>query len=210
MHLPIHIDGVVYSSINQVIKSFNLDVREANLYKYLFRHKRDITLKELNDTIKWIKENVKTKDKKEYVNLGDVFYDLTCNKDNFKDLELFLMGIPVNGTDNNYFIDYFQRQYKSIKDFIPTDITLNYIMDILHYHLKGEVHPSLSSYLNGKSKVVKINNKPLSDYAKMYGLSYNMVWKVFTETKPQVNSKEAFIKGLEEKRQRKVQTQTKK
>lgn len=192
--MSIIIDGVHYKSIKEVIKKYNLPISPSSLYKYLFRYKKQISSGEITALI----DKIKSRDKKDYINLGDVIYDLIHTSDNFEEIEDFLLSMPIYGTDSEFFIEYITANYNKAKDSIPTKITLDFLLEVLDYYFKDQLHPDLTNDTENR-KAKKVNNKRLNDYSKEYGLSYGIVWTIYNKSRDADNPDEEFMKLLEEK-----------
>lgn len=213
-HYPIIVDGVIYESTADLVNKLNLDVKSNVLYKRCTRFKKELTLDELNEVVNFIKtktriihDRISSPDNQ--INLGDVMYEVLITPTNFKYIEDFLAGIPIKGVSNDYFIEYFTFNYNKTKDYLPIKITLDYVMEVLQYYFKGEIHPDLAPLFPSNGKKREVRGKPLAIYAKEYGLKYNLVYTSYWDTKDLNNPEEAFIKQLEEKSKKLVQRKNK-
>lgn len=203
-HYPIIVDGVIYESTADLVNKLNLDVKSNVLYKRCTKHKKEFTLDELNEIVELIKTKTRIIHDRistggNQINLGDVIYEIFNTSNNFEYIEDFLAGIPVKGMPDDYFIDYFTFNYNKSKIHLPVKVTLDYLMEVLHYYFKGEIHPDLVSLFPGNGKKREVRGKKLTDYAKEYGLKYNLVYTIYWDTKDLDNPEEAFIKQLKEK-----------
>lgn len=214
-HYPITVNGIVYKSTRELVDRLNLGIKSDVLYKHCTKHKKELTLDELNEVVNLIKAKTRViKDRisspGNQVNLGDVAYKMFITPTNFKYVEDFLAGMPIKGMTDDYFINYFTFNYNKSKTHLPIKITLDYVMEVLQYYFKGEIHPDLAPLFSSNNKKREVGGKPLATYAKEYGLNYNLVYTSYWDTKDLNNPKEAFIKQLEEKRNQLIQRRLKK
>ena len=211
-HYPIIVDGIVYESTKDLVDKLQLDIPSSSLYIRYTKNKKEFTSEELDEAIANIKATFKARGKnikKNEVNLGDVTYAVINTSNNFRQIEEFLTGIPVKGMPESFFIDYYKQYYDKTRLYLPRSVTLNYLLEILDYYFKGEVHPDLADLFpaGGKKRLVK--GKTLSYYASKYGLQYNLVYTTYWDTKDLTNPDEEFIKALEEKYAKLVQKREK-
>ena len=222
MAIPITVDNVTYRSTNELVKRLGFKVSTSILYRRFTSKKHTFTGQEIEEAVKWINENTKSKPKEKVINasslnLGTLIYDYftlyTKTLDN--SIVNFITGLPIAGLDPSVYKDYVTNNYVYLKDVLPNVITLNNLLEIVDYYTFGILPPNtrikqVNREHNSKSNPITVKGKRLMFYVKEYGLRYNLVHSTYKETLNENNPEEAFIKQLEEKRNQLIQRRLKK
>lgn len=222
MAIPITVDDITYRSTNELVKRLGFKVSTSILYRRFTSKKHTFTKQEIEEAVKWINENTKSKPKEKAtnvssLNLGTLIYDYltlyTKKLDN--SIVNFITGLPIAGLDPSVYKDYVINNYVHLKAVLPNAITLNNLLEIVDYYTFGILPPNtrikqVNREHNSKSNPITVKGKRLMFYVKEYGLRYNLVHSTYKETLNENNPEEAFIKQLEEKRNQLIQRRLKK
>ena len=222
MAIPITVDNITYRSTNELVKRLGFKVSTSILYRCFTSKKHTFTRQEIEEAVNWINENTKSKPREKVINvpslnLGTLIYDYFTlyNKKLDNSIVNFITGLPIAGLDPSVYKDYVINNYVHLKDVLPNTITLNNLLEIVDYYTFGILPPNtrikqVNREHNSKSNPITVKGKRLMFYVKEYELRYNLVHSTYKETLNENNPEEAFIKQLEEKRNRLIQRRLKK
>lgn len=213
MSIKVKVDDVVYSSVYDLVKQLNLQVKPSLLFKHYVKNKQEYSLSEIQEAADKINErmaNYKAVPKINEINFGDLLYNMFYSETNElnKHLDNFILGLPFKDMPENTFVDYFTHNYKTIESFIPSKFSLQFFLTLIKQYKEDCVpdHILYTYSLNSTSLKKSIRCMPVRYYMEKYDLSYTTVYNIKKDFQMGVyKSYDEFINALEEKQRVLVQ-----